>query len=65
MLFGTNSSGADVNLTSPEVARTCVRVSEGPVRNLTVVLNNSFSMSSQMNRIVQLMGLHLRNIGQV
>ena len=65
VLFGTKSSLADVNITSLEVAGTPVHVSEGCVRNLGVLLDNSLSMSSQVNRMVQLASLHLRNIGQV
>ena len=65
MLFGTKSSLADVNITSLEVAGTRVHVSDGPVRNLGVLLDNSLSMSSQVNRMVQSACFHLRNIGQV
>jgi len=56
---------ADVNITSLEVAGTHVHVSDGPVRNLGVLLDNSLSMSSQVNRMVKSSCLHLRNIGQV
>jgi len=38
MLFGTKLSLADVNFTSFEVAGTQVHVSDGPVRNLVVLL---------------------------
>jgi pectin methylesterase-like acyl-CoA thioesterase len=65
MLFGTRSSLADVDITSLEVAGTRVHVSDGPVRNLGVLLDNSLSMSSQVNRMVQSACFHLRNIGQV
>jgi len=65
MFFGTKSSLADVNITSLEVAGTHVHVSDGPVRNLGVLLDNSLSMSSQVNRMVQPACLHLRKNGQI
>ena len=43
MLFGTRSSLADVNITSIEVAGTHVHVSDGPVRSLGDLLDNSLS----------------------
>jgi len=44
---------------------THVHVSDDPVRNLGVLLDNSLSMSSQVNRVVQSSCLHLTNIGKV
>ena len=65
MLFGTKSSLTDVNIISLEVSGTHLHVSRGPVRNLGVLLDNSLSMSSQVNRMVQPACLHLRSIEQV
>jgi len=48
-LADTKSSLADVTISSLEVARTRVDVSDGPVRNL----DNSLSMSSHVDMLVQ------------
>jgi len=65
MLFDTKSSLADVNSTSLEVAGTHVHVSDGPMRNLGVLLDISLFVSSQVKRMIQSACLHLRSIEQV
>ena len=65
MLFGTSSSTGDGYITSLKVAGSHVHVSDDPVRNLGVVLDNSLSMSFQVNMMMQSASLHFRNIGQV
>ena len=65
MLFAMTSSLDDVNITSLEVAGIHIHVSDDPVRNLGVLVDNYLSVCFKVNRLVQSACLHLKkqNIG--
>ncbi|MCG8431411.1 MAG: reverse transcriptase family protein, partial [Candidatus Omnitrophica bacterium] len=64
-LFGSNNALNSLNIQTLSVAGTGVSVSADPVRNLGVIFDQTLSMSSHVNRVVQCATFHLRNIGRM
>ena len=64
-LFGTKHSLSCINIPSLNVAGTCVTITEGPIRNLGVMMDSLLSMSSLVGKMIQSACFHIRNIGTV